>query len=265
MCKCKRCGNPIAEQVYFAQNGMCHICLNIPKGGNDSILSHHACRQSSVNTAHRDVNEFHADDFANKRIEEYRFPSFITSELISQDDASSSENTWLLSSPNDNSGCARMVYVGCYSPFIIASLFVFYLIITDESTTARNIVAILIFSLIWYGFLFSSLNLFLRHYRPTGWILLKEDHLECYLGRKFKFTGIQKIPLENLDISYHWKLAVGESKQSKGTRRLYRYYEMVLKPAHGRKFKFSVNTLEEAKYWQSFLQWYCSQKTAMRR
>lgn len=268
MLKCKCCGNQIDEGIYVAQNGMCELCLNTSMGGDDPILppqSENRLDQLSGNDVSQNDTVFDAKKFVGKQINEYPFPSFITSQIISSGEGFSSAQTLLLSETQDRSWILRAVLVVMilsYSPLLLIGLgFLCILIygvfighidgITDNIACA---VVIAIFAVICNTAFFTMVIGAIRQFISTIWINLKDDCLECYYGKEFKPKKAKKLPLQMLDVSYD------VSSSDKG--RTFSY-EMVLTPSTGKKFKFPVGGCSQVKYWQDLLRWYCSEKTGM--
>ena len=267
MLRCKCCGNQVDESVYVAQNGMCDICLHTSMGGDDPILpppSVDVKNQSSGNEVRQNDAVFDPERFVGKLISDYQFPSFITSELISSGEGFSSAQTLLLSETQDRGGCMRVflvIMILFFSPFLLVGFGIICMLIygvfighvggiTDSTEGA---VACAVFAVIWNVMVYAMFIGIIRHFISTIWINLKDDCLECYYGKVFKPEKAKKIPLQRLDVSYEVR------HSSKGGT----FYEMVLAPSIGKKFKFSVRGEIEAKYWQDFLRWYCREKTGM--
>lgn len=275
MAKCKFCGNYVADEVYAMNNGMCDLCLRSANGEDDPIVVNQreeiseAMREQMWQerlAAETESKKFHSNEFENKSIREYRFPSYISSEIVDCADSVTGQALLLTThQPTTTLDIVVSVVVSVFLlPFVAAGVFITgYSIYSIANWLAGGMtgnvgegIGMFLFACVWDTFIsFFVYGLILRRLYIFDWVLLKDNCLECYTGHRFNAKKAKRYEFRDIDVhlveksgnkSYSYWIEFSDHSSGSGLFR--------------KCFKMSVDMRNEVEYWESFLKWYIQSK-----
>lgn len=273
MAKCKFCGNYVADEAYVLNNGMCDLCLRSANGEDDPLVikqedvveRQREQERQAMLLANEEKDKFHPKDFEGKSIHEYKFPNFISFEIVECEDTATHEALLLTThQPMTTIDIVITVVIGLFlSPFVAAAIgltgYVIYLLVKWWQGNGNLIEAIpfAVFLCIWDTSVFVFVyKLILRRVYIFDWVLLKDNGIECYVGHKFNSKKAKRYEFNNLDVR------VVEKSGNRSTRY---WIELSKKDAGTGVFKKSsrmeVGMKPEGEYWENFLKWYIQSRS----
>ena len=255
MAKCRCCGNPMTDEAFALNNGMCEICVRTALGEDDPLI----IRKEPEPMPEPDVVEienpfaFKPLQFEGKSIEEYDFQGLISKDVIDCPDTKDGK-ALLLTTHKELTQSEKIKVI---VPSVLIAAFLCAFGAAPLAFAGSSEPFAWIWLIVFGGFgLFGLWNGIVKKLWVFDWVLLKDNSIECCRGRKFNSNRSDKYYFDDIAAFY--------TKNDQGKGAVF-YNVEISQPSKDmtmtrHAFKMDVESQLEAEYWQGFLNWYIKSK-----
>ncbi len=252
MARCKFCGNPMTDEAFALNNGMCDLCIRTAQGEDDPLVVRAEPEPMPAPKVVEVENPFafKPKNFDGKSIEEYDFQGVISSEIVDCPDTK--EGKALLLTTHKELTSSEKIKEVVPTALVAAFLCAFGslpLVVIKSSDSFFIWIWVIVFNGIG---LYSLWNGIVKKFWFFDWVLLKDNSIECCRGNEFSSKRADKYYFDDI-AAFYTKRVDGKGNAFHSLEISQPSKDMNLK-RHA--FTMDLETQLEAEFWQDFLNWY---------